>query len=219
MLIFACVAGGAAFLWTLPNVSSAPGRVGALAAVHHATLHPLPPPTKLGDSTVAVEDEHFYSNVFFDVAAGALRAGLATLHRSGDPGGSTIAQQLAKALYPHAPGVGGTVAEIGLGVKLALTYSKACLLDMYLNVVYFGNGYWGADAAAKGYFGTTPGRLDWAEASLLAGLLQAPSAYDPIHHYRLARERQSHVLAQLVANHYLTATQARAAFDAPIPLR
>ena len=218
-LVLACAAAGGVFLWTLPGVGNAQSRVAALAATHHAALRPLPPPTKLGDSTVAVEDEHFYSNVFFDVAAGALRAGLATLHRSGDPGGSTIAQQLAKALYPHPPGLGGTMAEIGLGVKLALSYSKPRLLDMYLNVVYFGNGYWGADAAARGYFGTTPGRLSWAQASLLAGLLQAPSAYDPIHHFRLAKARQAHVLAQLVANHYLTAAQARATFDAPLVLR
>lgn len=218
-LVLVLVAGGAFYLWRLPSVSGAPALVAALAAAHHETLAPLPPPAKLGAAVVAVEDEHFYSNVFFEVAAGALRAGFAALRRGGDPGGSTIVQQLAKQLYPHGPGVGGTLREIGLGVKLALAYPKARLLDMYLNVVYFGNGYWGANAAAKGYFGVSPDRLTWAEASLLAGLVQAPSAYDPLVHPRLAKERQAHVLHQLVVNNDLSPVAARTAGHARLPLR
>ena len=76
---------------------------------------------------------------------------------------------------------------------------------MYLNVVYYGHGYWGDVAAARGYFGKTPYTLDWAQASLLAGLPQAPSAYDPLEHLELSKERQRHVLDRLVVNDYLTA--------------
>ncbi len=219
MVVIALVGGGAVFLWRLPSVADAPLLVRALASAHHEALEPPPPPARLGEAVVAVEDEHFYANVFLEVAAGALRAGLATLRHGGDPGGSTIVQQLAKQLYPHGPGVGGTLREIGLGVKVALTYPKARLLGMYLNVVYFGHGYYGAAAAARGYFGVSPDHLSWAEASLLAGLVQAPSAYDPLHHLRLAKQRQAHVLAQLVANGDLTSRSARAAFAAPLPLR
>ena len=90
---------------------------------------------------------------------------------------------------------------------------------MYLNADSYGNGYWGEVAAGRGYFHTTPQELDWAEASMLAGLVQAPSAYDPLRHYPLAKARQRHVLDQLIRDHYLTPAQAAAAFRERLPLR
>lgn len=110
------------------------------------------------------------------MAVGAGRAAVAALGTSGDPGGSTIAQQLAKQLYPHGGGIVGTLEEVGLGVKLSLAYSHEQVLSMYLNSIYYGHGFWGVAAAARGYFGVSPRRLTWGEASLLAGLPQAPSA-------------------------------------------
>lgn len=210
---------GLGYELALPGVGDAPARVAAVLRAHDGVAGGLPLPAKLAESVVAVEDEHFYSNVFLNVFDGAARAALASLHTSGDPGGSTIAQQLAKQLYPASGGLGATLEQIGLGVKLALSYPKAQILGMYLNVVYYGNGYWGDVAAAKGYFGASPDRLTWAEASMLAGLPQAPSAYDPVLHLALAKSRQRHVLDRLVANHYLTPAQATAAYDAPLPLR
>lgn len=210
---------GLGYELALPSVSNAEGLVAAIVRDHHGELARLPLPTKLAEAVVAVEDEHFYSNVFVNVFDGAGRAALASIGGSRDPGGSTIAQQLAKQLYPHGPSLGGTMKEIGLGVKLSLAYSKPEILEMYLNVIYYGHGYWGDVAAARGYFGTSPDRLTWAEAAMLAGLPQAPSAYDPLHHFALAKERQRHVLSQLVVNHFLTAAQANAASRAPLPLR
>jgi hypothetical protein len=84
---------------------------------------------------------------------------------------------------------------------------------------YYGHGLWGATEAAMGYFGTTPAHLTWAEAAMLGGLPQAPSAYDPLRHYALARARERHVLPQLVVNHHLSPRQAAAVFSAPLPLR
>lgn len=161
-----------------------------ILAVHHGTYGGLPLPSKLGDAVVAVEDEHFKANFAINVLAGVGRAALATLAASPDPGGSTIEQQLAKQLYGHGGGLAATLQEIGLGVKLSLAYSKAGILDMYLNAVYYGHGYWGEVAAARGYFGTSPAELDWAQAAMPAGLLQAPSTYDPIEHFALAKARQ-----------------------------
>ena len=209
-------AAGALYLLSLPAVGDAPARVEAILGVHHATSVGTEPPARFGEAVVAVEDEHFYSNVLLNVVDGAARAALATLHTSGDPGGSTIDQQLAKALYPESGGLEGTLHEIGLGVKLALRYPKARILAMYLNAIYFGQGYWGAEAAAEGYFGRRADQLDWAEAALLAGLPQAPSEYDPIEHLALAKQRQRHVLDQLVANHILTQVQANAAYAEPL---
>jgi membrane peptidoglycan carboxypeptidase len=203
----------------LPGVTDAPTRVAAIVGSHDGVLGRLPVPTKLGDAIVAVEDEHFYSNVFLNVFDGAARAAVASVRTSSDPGGSTIDQQLAKQLYPGGAGIGGTLQEIALGVKLSLTFSKPEILEMYLNAIYFGHGYWGYVAAAHGYFALDPRQLTWAEASLLAGLPQAPSAYDPIRNLALAKQRQRHVLEQLVVNHYLTAAAARAAFRVRLPLR
>jgi membrane peptidoglycan carboxypeptidase len=218
--LIVCVSfAGVGYELSLPGVSDARARVAAILASHHAQYSPLPVPTKLGESVVAVEDEHFYSNVFVNVLDGAGRAAWATLRRSGDPGGSTIAQQLAKQLYPHGSGLGGTLEEIGLGVKLSLGYRKTEILNMYLNAIYYGNGYWGDAAAAEGYFGVSPDRLSWAEASLLAGLPQAPSYFDPRRNFSSAKRRQRHVLDQLVRNHYLTKAQADASYRAPLPLK
>lgn len=218
-VVVALVGSGVGYELSLPGVANAPARVAAIVRSHHGQLARLPLPTKLADAVVVVEDEHFYSNVFVNVLDGAGRAALASLRQSGDPGGSTIDQQLAKQLYPHGSGLGGTLDEIGLGVKLALSYSKPEILNMYLNAVYYGHGYWGDVAAARGYFGTTPDRLTWAEASMLAGLPQAPSAYDPLLHLARAKQRQRHVLDQLVTNHLLTAAEADRAYRAPLPFR
>ncbi len=204
---------------SLPSVANAPKLVVAMLRAHNGTLGHLPTPTKLGDAIVSVEDEHFYSNVFLNVFDGAARAGLASLHAASDPGGSTIDQQLAKQLYPGGSGMGGTLQEIGLGVKLSLSFSKPAVLEMYLNAIYFGNGYWGYVTAARGYFSLAPNQLTWAEAAMLAGLPQAPSAYDPIGHLALAKQRQQHVLDQLVINGYLRTRQAVAAYRAQLPLR
>ncbi|MGE5408436.1 MAG: transglycosylase domain-containing protein [Syntrophothermus sp.] len=218
-LILAGVAVGAAYLWSLPGVGDAEARVQAILAAHRCGVEAGPPPVRLADAVVAVEDEHFYSNVAVNIADGAGRAALATLQGGGDPGGSTIDQQLAKLLYPHGSGFGGTLEEIGLAVKLSLEYPPRAILSMYLNAAYFGNGYWGYSAAARGYFGRSPRQLSWSQAAMLAGLLQAPSAYDPLRHLRAARTRQRQAVDQLVDNHYLSPGRGRAVLAEPLGLR
>ena len=210
---------GAVYLASLPSVGEAEARVHTILAAHDGTPGAMPPPARLGQAVVAVEDENFYSNVALDILDGAGRAALAVVQRGGDPGGSTIGQQLTKTLYPHGGGLGGTLEEIGLAVKLSLHYPKAQILNMYLNSVYYGHGYWGDVAAARGYFGLSPQRLSWGQASLLAGLPQAPSAYDPELHQRLARRRQLHVLDQLVDTGKLSQAHADAALREPWRLR
>ena len=218
-LVLALFVACAIYVLTLPSVGDAEARVHRIMAVHHGIYHPAPAPRRLGEAVVSVEDEHFYSNFVINVLSGVGRAALATVQASQDPGGSTIQQQLAKELYGHGSSLGATLREIGLGVKLSLQYSKAQILNMYLNAVYYGHGFWGYVSASRGYFGTDPARLNWAEAAMLAGLPQAPSAYDPLEHLALAKERQRHVLDQLVANNYLTDAQADAAYVQPLPIR
>jgi penicillin-binding protein 1A len=217
-VIIVLFAAGAVYLLTLPGVGDAQRRAQRIMRAHGESPAVLPTPTKLVDAVVSVEDEHFYNNAVINVLTGAGRAALATLQTTQDPGGSTIDQQLAKQLYGRGEGLGSTLREIGLGVKLAAQYSKHQILAMYLNVAYYGNGSWGVQQASEGYFHTAPSHLTWGEASMLAGLLQAPSAYDPLEHYTLARERQRHVLSQLVVNHYLTRAEATTAFNGRLPL-
>lgn len=215
VLVFAA---GAVYLVSLRGVGDAETEVHRILALHHADEGRLPAPPRLVAAVVSVEDEHFYDNVVVNVLTGAGRAALATLQASSDPGGSTIDQQLAKLLYGHGGGLTATLSEIGLGVKLALSYSKQQILAMYLNAAYYGHGFWGVTAASRGYFNVKPSRLTWAEAAMLGGLLQAPSAYDPVLHLALARERQRHVLDQLVVNHYLTERDAGTAYATTLPL-
>ncbi|MGH2910274.1 MAG: biosynthetic peptidoglycan transglycosylase [Solirubrobacteraceae bacterium] len=212
--ILAAAAGGVA---SLPSVGDAPRRARAILRVHHER-GPMVVPARLATAVIATEDEHFDEDVVLNVATGIGRAGVAVLQGQANPGGATIDQQLAKALYGQRGGVLGMLRQIGLGVKLGASYSHHEILAMYLNVNYYGNGFWGVRQAAEGYFHTAPGRLSWAEAAMLAGLLQAPSAYDPLAHPAAARARQRHVLSQLVANRDLTAGQAAAAARARPPL-
>ena len=215
-LALAVVAIAGVDLLSLPGTGNAEGRVRAILAAHGGRLEAGPPPVRLADAAVAVEDEHFYSNVALNIADGVGRAAVAAAQGGGDPGGSTIEQQLAKQLYPHGEGLGGTLEEIGLAVKLSFGYSSSQLLSMYLNAAYFGNGFWGESAAARGYFHLSPRRLSWGEAAMLIGLLQAPSADDPLRHPRAARARQRQVVDQLVDDRYLTPKRGREVLARPL---
>lgn len=141
--------GSMVYVITLPGVGDALLRVKRILVVHHGIYERTPSPM-LGDAVVSVEDEHFYGNALVNVATGAGRAALGVLQDSGDPGGSTIDQQLAKQLYGGGAGLGGTLRAIALGIKLSLAYPRSELLNMYLNAVYYGHGYWGDAAAARG---------------------------------------------------------------------
>jgi len=122
-----------------------------------------------------------------------------------EQGGSTLDQQLAKTLYSNgnrAPT--DIVAQVILGAKFDASYPKAQILQMYAQVAYFGAGFYRLQDAACGYFNVAPQQLTWSQASLLAGLPQAPSAYNPLTAPGLAALRQRHVLDRLVATGALT---------------
>lgn len=87
---------------------------------------------------------------------------------------------------------------------------------MYLDTAYFGHGYYGLTAAARGYLGTRPERLNWQQAALLAGLVQAPTAYDPYRRPELALSRRAHVLNRLAATGALTSTAASTLARTPL---
>jgi membrane peptidoglycan carboxypeptidase len=212
-LLLAAAIASAILLAALPGVGDAQSRVAAILRQHGGRSAGLPPPSRVAESVVAVEDRRFYAHHGIDPQS-LLRVAWADLRASGggDQGGSTITQQLAKRVYTgDRGGVMVKLAQVGLAIKLERRWSKEQILGMYLDAAYFGDGRWGVVQASQGYFGKPPQRLSWGEASLLAGLVQAPSAYDPRTHLAAAERRQRHVLDRLVATGTLSRAQADAA--------
>ena len=171
------------------------------------------------DATIAAEDASFYDNPGFDIRA-VMRAAYQWV-RTGAPqsGASTITQQLVKnTLLGPEQTAERKVKEAFLAMELTRRYSKDQILEMYMNEISYGNRAYGIEAAAETYFGKPARELSLAEASLLAGLPQAPSYFDPYTNMRAARERQSYVLDQMVKTGAITAEQRQAASAAPLDL-
>jgi len=201
-----------------PPVAGAPALVASIDAAHHARPVEAAPSWRVSQAIVAAEDGGFYSNWGVDVP-GLARA-LWGWFVGVDEGGSTITEQLAKVIYTGGrTGILDRAAQVALALKLDGHYTKTAILSMYLSAIYFGNGYYGVLAASQGYFGLSPDRLSWGQASLLAGLPQAPTLLDPLHNLGAARARQSYVLDRLVATGVLTRAQANAAASSPLDLR
>lgn len=218
-VIGVCLLAFVLLLALTPSVSDAEARVQAIDHAHGVIDSGASIAPRFAQALVATEDSRFYSDNGLDVA-GMLRAASSPLHPGADQGGSTLDQQLAKQLYTAGESAfGDKIEQAGLAIKLDDRYSKQQILEMYTATVYFGHGFYGLAAASCGYFGVTPTGLSAAQASLLAGVLQAPSDYDPLTNPELARSRQRHVLDRLVATRVLTTTQADAVFAAPLRLR
>src|SRR5947208_366409 len=142
-------------------------------------------------ATIAVEDRTFYQHGGLNL----LRTGQAGLddliHLRFNQGGSTITQQLVKNIYLSGDrSVLRKLDEAILAGEIEHQYSKAQILEAYLNRIYYGNQAYGVEAAAETYFGKTARQLSLSEAALLAGLPQAPTALDPFTNPNRARARQ-----------------------------
>jgi membrane peptidoglycan carboxypeptidase len=198
-----------------PSVSNAQQRVNAILAAHDAPGDGGVVPTKVATALLATEDSRYYHDPALD-PRGVTRAVIGVVTSNGNDGGATIEQQLAKMLYAPGTGITAELKQVGVAFRLDQHFSKHTILAMYLDAAYFGDGAYGVTAAANHYFGLAPDQLSWAQATLLAGLVQAPTAYDPHGHLSQARARQSHVLARLVATHALTQTEASQIFQSPL---
>jgi membrane peptidoglycan carboxypeptidase len=169
-------------------------------------------PASMQEAIIATEDARFYEHRGLDVL-GMIRATIANL-RAGRPvqGGSTISQQLAKRYLDRTDRTAERkLLVLAMTAKLEWQYSKAEILEMYLNSIYFGPYAYGLGSAARVYFHKPVTELTLAESSLLAGLPQAPSHYDPIHQLARVKARQAIVIAAMVRAGYLTPAEAEAA--------
>src|SRR5213594_2114913 len=178
-------------------------------------------PELLQDATIAIEDRSFWTNPGIDVG-GILRAFGANA-RSGaiTQGGSTITQQLIKTrLLGDEPTITRKMKEALLAIEATRTFSKKQILEMYFNQIYYGNQAYGIRAAATTYFGQPDlSKLTLAEIALLAGLPQAPSAYDPTQNPDGARARRTQVLDAMVEEDFVTPEAADAADAEPIVVK
>src|SRR5438094_9986785 len=178
-------------------------------------------PERMQDATISIEDKSFWSNPGIDVG-GIIRAFNAN-QASGKitQGGSTITQQLIKTrLLGDDPTFTRKIKEAILAVEATRTFSKKQILEMYFKQIYYGNQAYGIRAAAKTYFGITDlSKLTLGQEALLAGLPQAPSAYDPIQIMDGAKARRADVLDSMVENGYITKVEADTAKDEPIKVQ
>ncbi len=177
-------------------------------------------PALVINATIAIEDQHFYTHHGFSIR-GITRATFANLQGKSIQGGSTITQQLVKnrLLSPERT-LQRKLKEIILSILVDGTYTKEQILEMYLNEVAYGGSTYGIEAAAQRYFRKRTQDLTLAEASLLAGLPAAPSAYSPFGaNPELAKARQSEVLRRMVEDGYITAEEAQIASQEPLNLQ
>lgn len=171
-------------------------------------------------AVIAVEDRRFYRHrgVDFIRIGGAALADLRTRRLA--EGGSTITQQLARtSLLSRERTFRRKLAEIITAVRIERSYTKNDILELYLNKVYFGDGFHGVEAAARGYFGKHAADVTLAEAALLAGLIQAPGRYSPTHHPARALERRDLVLRVMRETGIADAGTTQHAARAPLQLQ
>lgn len=151
------------------------------------------------DAVIAVEDHRYYDHKGIDIIA----IGRALLNdiraRELIEGGSTITQQLAKNMYfTQDKTLTRKIAEVFMAKKIENNYNKEEILELYVNYIYYGSGYYDIKSASLGYFDKEPQDLTEGESIMLAGIPNAPSVYNPKVSPRLARERQKQVIDKMI---------------------
>ena len=232
VIMVICVAGaGAGFLLsitgTLPDVSqtlspAASSQIydckGRLITTVHAEQNRLPvkladTPKNLQNAFIAAEDIRFYKHHGID-PIGIARAVVSNIrHRDATgQGGSTITQQLARnAFLTQEQTLKRKLLEAVLAVEIENKYTKAEILEMYMNQIYFGQGAYGVQTASHVYFGKDVKDLNLAQCAMLAGLPNSPNYYSPFHNLQAAKYRQGVVLDQMAKYGYISQEQANEA--------
>ena len=169
-------------------------------------------------AVIAVEDRRFYEHDGFDLIR--IVGSALAVARAGEPvqGGSTITQQLARQGIGRQKTLQRKLKELLYAAQLEEHFTKEQILELYLNMVYFGDGLYGAEAASLGYFGKSASELTIAEAAMLAGLLKAPSTYAPTEKTDKAEARQGIVLKAMLDSRAITRDEYQAALQTTVEL-
>lgn len=156
------------------------------------------------NAVVAVEDHRFYKHNGVDIFAICRAIGTNIVHRELREGGSTITQQLAKNTYfTQNKEITRKIAEGFMARKYEKNLDKDEILELYINTSYFGDGYYNIKEASEGYFNKLPADLNDYEATMLAGVPNAPSVYAPTVNFELASQRQKQVLTKMIEYGYI----------------
>jgi len=175
-------------------------------------------PIDMQNAVIAMEDNNFFKHWGIS-PKGIARALLRDLmHTRAAQGGSTITQQLSRGIFlkPEKT-ITRKIKEIFLALQIESNFSKAEILQLYLNQIYFGAGVYGVQSAAKLYFGKDVPEMNLAECALLAGIIPSPERFSPFSSPEKARLRRYLVLERMLAEHYITAKEMDEANKAPIP--
>lgn len=172
------------------------------------------------NSVISVEDHRFYRHNGIDLVAIAravtndIRAGKLV------EGGSTITQQLAKNLYfDQDKDIARKAAEVFMAFDIEKNYTKEEIFELYVNCIYFGDGYYSVGDASAGYFKKTPEEMTEYESTLLAGVPNAPSKYAPSKNQALAEKRQMKVLRRMEECGYFSAEEAETVAEQMVALQ
>ena len=161
------------------------------------------------NAIISVEDKRFYKHNGIDVIA-ICRAAINDIKAmSFVEGGSTITQQLAKNMYfTQEKKIERKIAEVFMAWEIEDKYSKEEIFELYVNTIYFGDGYYTVKDACHGYFNKEVNEMTDSECILLAGIPNAPSAYSSTKNPDLAKQRQRQVIEKMIENGYLTQEEA-----------
>lgn len=174
---------------------------------NYTTLSELP--QMYINAVISVEDHRFYKHNGIDLIA----IGRATINdikaMEFVEGGSTITQQIAKNEYfTQEKKITRKIAEVFMAFQIEKNYDKDEILELYINTIYFGNGYYNIKDASLGYFGKLPKDMTDSECIMLAGIPNAPSVYNPNKNPELAKQRQKQVINKMIEYKYLTQDEA-----------
>ena len=161
------------------------------------------------NAVISVEDKRFYKHNGIDIFA-ICRAAINDIKAMEFvEGGSTITQQLAKNMYfTREKKIERKIAEVFMAWKIEKNYTKEEIFELYVNSIFFGDGYYTVKEACKGYFDKELNEMTDGECILLAGIPNAPSVYAPTKNPELAKERQKKVIEKMIHNGYLTEEEA-----------
>ena len=161
------------------------------------------------NAVISVEDKRFFKHGGIDIIAIGRAAINDIKAMSYVEGGSTITQQLAKNMYfTQEKIMERKIAEVFMAWKIEANYSKEDIFELYVNSIYFGNGYYTVREACKGYFNKDISEMTDYECIMLAGIPNAPSVYAPTVNPELAKQRQKQVMDKMIENGYLTEEEA-----------
>ena len=191
--------------------------VQTFGSVYSEVIHLNELPAYVPDAIISTEDRRFYSHFGFDIIAFTRAMITNILMGRYAQGGSTITQQVAKNLFlTSQKNIKRKTQELLLAFWLEYKFSKDQILTLYLNRVYLGAGTYGIEAASQKYFQKSSRDLNVKEAAIIAGMLKAPSRYNPIASPERAEQRAKIVLQNMVDNKTITEKQMQYALTLPI---